>query len=144
MAEVLLRQLVEAGGEADDWWIESAGTAASPGDPAMGNSQIVASERGMDLSLHRSQLTDSTLINRFALMLVMEARHKQYLQQTYPSLAGRVHLLKEMVGQAGDIHDPVGSDVEHYRAMTDEVSSILADGFERISELAEEDSQVGR
>lgn len=140
MAEVLLRQLVEASGEADDWWIESAGTAASPGDSAMGNSQIVAAERGMDLSMHHSQLTDSTVMNRFALILVMEERHKQYLQRSYPSLAGRVHLLKEMVGQAGDIHDPVGSDIEHYRAMADEVSSILADGFERISELSEASS----
>ena len=137
MAEVLFKQLVEAKGQSADWRIESAGTAAVPGDPAMDNSQIVASERGLDLSEHRSQPTHPIVVEGFGLLLVMEERHKRLLQQ-FPQLADRVFTLREMVDQAGDIHDPVGMGLPEYRDMADEVGAILEAGFDRIEELADE------
>ena len=58
------------------------------------------------------------------------------LQESYPGLAERVFLLKEMTGEQGDVHDPIGTDIVNYRAMASEVKDILERGFDRIGELA--------
>ena len=102
----------------------------------MENSRLVAAERGMDLSQHAAQPTASGLLKKFSLILVMEERHKRRLIDLNPDLSERIYRLREMVDQDGDIHDPVGSDIPEYRAMADEVGSILNDGFERIAALS--------
>jgi len=137
MAEALFRSLVAERGESDNWRIESAGVSASEGQPATGNTQLVAAERGMDLSGHRSQLASRATLEPFALVLVMEESHRWKLQEAAQELAGRVHLLSEMAGQRGDIWDPVGSEIENYQAMTDQIDGILRTGFEKIRELAD-------
>jgi len=137
MAEALFEAVVRERGESDDWRIESAGVSASPGQPATGNTQIVAGERGMDLSGHRSQQASSASLEPFALVLVMEESHRRRLKEVAPELAGRVHLLSEMVSLRSDVWDPVGSEIENYRAMADQIDGILRTGFEKIRELAE-------
>lgn len=140
MAEVLFQQLVEIRGEEGEWLIESAGIAAFDGEPATNNTQIVASERGMDLSSHRSKRATRPAVEPFALLLVMEERHREVMREAYPDLADRVFLLREMVDAEGDVHDPIGTTLPNYRAMAEEVESVLNDGFDRIKQLAEEDS----
>ncbi len=136
MAEALFRSLVAERGESDEWWIESAGVRASPGQPATGNTQVVAAERGMDLSGHRSQIATRATLEPFSLVLVMEEGHRRQLREVAPDLAGRVYLLGELVDQRSDIWDPVGSELENYRAMADQIDGILRTGLQKIRELA--------
>jgi protein-tyrosine phosphatase len=143
MAEALFRSLVEERGESDAWWIESAGVSASAGQPATGNTQLVAAERGMDLSGHRSQLASRATIEKFSLVLVMEEGHRRQLRETAPEFADRVNLLSEMIGQRSDIRDPVGSEIENYRVMADQIDGILRTGFDKIRELADPSTSPG-
>ena len=134
MAEALFKAVVHARGE-EDWRIESAGVAASEGVPATENTRLVAAERGLDLGAHRSKRATRSVIGPFSLVLVMEANHRRELQASMPDLADRIHLLTGMVGQNSDIWDPVGTDIENYRALADQIDDILGRGFARITTL---------
>lgn len=136
MAEGLMRQQVEQRGEAGDWRIGSAGAAALDGQAATPETVQVAAERGIDLKSHRSRATTRERLEPFPLILVMEQRHKDFLQAEYPDLAGRVRLLTEMVGEATDIWDPVGTGIENYRAMADQVTELIERGQAQINQLA--------
>jgi len=136
MAEVLFEEIVRSEGEADDWWIDSAGVSAFDGEQATNNTRLVAAERGLDLSSHRSKLTTRPVVEPFSLVLVMEERHRKMLRETFPELSERVYVLKEMVGGTDDVHDPIGTDIANYRAMADEVNMTLTQGLDRIRELA--------
>ncbi len=140
MAEVLFGEIIRNEGEAEDWWVDSAGVSAFDGEQATNNTRLVAGERGLDLKSHRSKLTSRAVVEPFSLVLVMEERHRMMLRDAFPDLADRVYLLKEMVGETDDVHDPIGTDIVNYRAMADEVSTALTEGLNRIRELAEDES----
>jgi protein-tyrosine phosphatase len=140
MAEALFGEIVRNEGEADDWWIDSAGVSAFDGEQATNNTQVVAAERGLDLSSHRSKFSSREVVESFSLVLVMEQRHREMMTSAYPDLADRIYLLKEITGGEGDVHDPIGTDIVNYRAMANEVNSILTQGLDRVRELADDAS----
>lgn len=135
MAEVLFAELASRLDPEVEWRVESAGEFAEPGQPAAENSQAIAAERGLDLTGHRSQSTTAELLAGFDLILVMEDRHKQWLDQAHPELADRIWLLSQMAFERRDVWDPIGRELKLYRAMADEVASYLERGWERIREL---------
>jgi protein-tyrosine-phosphatase len=137
MAEALFRALVKERGELGEWWIESAGVGAIEGEPATENTKQVASERGMDLRTHRSKPATWATLEPFSLVLVMEENHRRQLREAAPELADRVYLLSEMVGQRSDVWDPIGREIEDYRAMADQIDDILRTGLDRMRELAD-------
>ncbi len=136
MAEVLFGEIVLNEGEAEDWWIDSAGVSAFDGEQATNNTRLVAGERGLDLKSHRSKLTSRAVVEPFSLVLVMEERHRIMLREAFPELSDRVYLLTEMIDGTEDVHDPIGTDIANYRAMADEVNTALTEGLNRIRELA--------
>ena len=141
MAEALFKSLVAERGESEEWRIESAGVSASDGAPATEYTQLIAAERGADLSTHLSQRATREVVEPFSLVLVMEGRHREELSVALPRAAGKVHLLSEMVGREADVWDPVGTELENYRAMADQIDGILRGGFDRIRELADHHPQ---
>ncbi len=136
MAEVLFEEIIRNEGEEEDWWIDSAGVSAFDGEQATNNTRLVAGERGLDLTSHRSKLTSRAVVEPFSLVLVMEERHRLMLREAFPELSERVFLLREMIGGTEDVHDPIGTDIANYRAMAEEVNTALTEGFNRIRELA--------
>lgn len=141
MAEVLFEDLVRQKEGAGRWWIDSAGVSAFDGEPATNNTQIIATEHGLDLTSHRSKLATREVVKPFSLVLVMEERHREMIRQAYPELSDRIFLLKEMNNGSGDVHDPIGTDIVNYRAMADELNAILTEGWERIRELSQDRSE---
>lgn len=141
MAEVLFEEIIRKEGEREDWWIDSAGVSAFDGESATNNTQIVAAERGLDLSSHRATRATRQVVEPFSLVLVMEERHRTMMREAYPEFSNRIYLLTGMTEGAEDVHDPIGTDIGNYRAMADEVRSILVEGLDRIRELAEGGNQ---
>lgn len=137
MAEALFEEIIRDEGESEEWWIDSAGVSTFDGGPATDNTQIVAAERGLDLGSHRSTLATRQVVEPFSLVLVMEERHRQMMREAYPEFADRIFLITEMRGGTEDVHDPIGTDIANYRAMADEVNSILVEGLGRMRELSE-------
>ena len=116
----------------------AAGGAAFERGTGQDTTRVVATAGGRDRSSHRSAKATRQVVEPFSLVLVMEERHRQMMRETYPELADRIYLLKEMGDGTGDVHDPIGTDIVNYRAMADEVNSILTKGLARIRELAED------
>ena len=137
MAEVLFREYLEQMGSADEWRVESAGVWAMNDAPAMALAREVMNERGLDLNHHRSQGIHADFLHEFDLVLVMEDAHRRSLQRNYPEEANKVYLMKAMVGQDGNVDDPVYGTKETYRNTVEELVDLLERGFERIVELTE-------
>lgn len=137
MAEVLFRDELRQRDLQAGWSVGSAGVAASHGMRATEFTARVVTERGLDLAHHRSRPVDAELLRATDLVLVMEEAHRQTLREQYPRDTGRVHLLTEMAGEDGDVHDPVGTTIENYRRTADQLSDLFARGFDRIRALAE-------
>lgn len=142
MAEALMKDLLQQDGRLEAWIVSSAGTWASEGSPASDYSRRVMRERGLDLSEHRSRHVTEEILREQDLILVMERGHKEALRVEFPQISDRVRMLTELLGPPYDVRDPVGSDVESYRATADELSDLIERGFERIVALTEgEDSR---
>ena len=142
MAMGLMRKLVQASGS--DWRVESSGTWAINGEPAAINTQKVLEARGIDIRSHRSRLITRELMRQFNLILTMERGHKEALSIEFPDLAGRVHLLSEMVGDVYDINDPIGGPLVDFQDTAKEIDQIFSDGFEKIEALSEDPSSNSR
>jgi protein-tyrosine-phosphatase len=137
MASAILKQKVSNLGEQDVWRIESAGTWASEGVPAVHNTQLTLSALyETDISSHRSRIVTSELLISFNLILTMEKGHKEALQVEFPELANRVYLISEMVGELKEIKDPIGGTPFDFRETAREMDRIMTEGFEKIRELA--------
>ena len=132
----LMRKLVQASGS--DWRVESSGTWAINGEPAAINTQKVLEARGIDIRSYRSRLITRELMRQFNLILTMERGHKEALSIEFPDLAGRVHLLSEMVGDVYDINDPIGGPLVDFQDTAKEIDQIFSDGFEKIEALSED------
>lgn len=124
-------------GNLDGWRVESAGVAALDGSPASQKTLQILAERGIDLSFHRARQIDPPLMEQFALILVMEQRHKSILQSQFPQFASKVFLLSEMVGEEWEVDDPGGGTLEDYRYTAFQIERVLREGIARIEQLAQ-------
>jgi len=115
VAEVLLRAAaVEAGLCVE---VTSAGTSAVPGAPMTAYARALL-ERDYGLKVrHSARRLDAELVSKAQVILTMTADHRRAVLALDPSAAGRVFLLQEYLGAAGDIPDPYGGDQDEYRSM---------------------------
>jgi len=133
MAMGLLTNKVAASPE---WRIESAGTWSYEGQPVVENTRQVLEARGITITGFRSRTVHLDLLRQFNLILTMEAGHKEALEIEFPSIANRVYLLSEMVGEHNDIPDPIGQPIDEFEKLAGELEQMIDQGFERIQELA--------
>jgi protein-tyrosine-phosphatase len=137
LAEVLFRSHLERRGVSASWQVGSAGVWALEGSPAARAALHTAASRGLNLAQHVARPVTADLLRGAGLVLVMEREHLQALREAYPALADRVHLISEMVGEQGEVEDPIGLPLERMRSLTDELERILQAGWPRIEALAE-------
>jgi len=126
MAEYLLRHHL---GSNSTWQVGSAGLAALNGFRASQPAIEVLHEKGLDLAPHRSRNVTKEMIDLATLIVVMTASHALELKQRFPEAQDRIYLLKSFdpSSRGGDVQDPIGSDVDTYRQIRDEIDSALLD-----------------
>jgi len=112
MAEALFRQ---AFAKYPDRAIEirSAGIGALIGHPADDSALKLMADRDLDISDHRGEQLDTTLVQWANLILVMEPHHKRDIEAQYPSARGKVFRLGEWDNL--DIPDPYRCGIEAFR-----------------------------
>jgi protein-tyrosine-phosphatase len=135
MAEALLKSYLSKMDADCDWIIESAGTWTQSGHPATPAGVTVMAEMGLDTSNHRSQPISQKVLDRFELILTMEAGHKEAIQIEFPQLADRVFLLSEMSGEHVPVLDPIGEPIEAYQQTAKEIKNWIQKGIPKILEL---------
>ena len=112
----------------------SAGLAAVVGAPADPLSQQIAIEHGLDLSTHSAQQVTAPMCQLADLILVMEQNHKDWLEQQYPQLCGKVFPLGQFGGF--EIADPYRQPREAFDTAFTAIRQGVADWAPRIRQLS--------
>jgi protein-tyrosine phosphatase len=137
IAASCLKQMLNQEYPGDNWIVESAGTWAEAGLPAPGFALQTSQKLGLPgLDKHVTRQVDKNLLDRFDLVIVMEAGHKEALVNEFPTLRGRVWLLTEIVtGIPYNIADPTDPDADPDQVAA-EIQVLIMKGAERILQLA--------
>ena len=122
MAEGILESLLQRRG-LKGVVVESAGTMAPVGMSPTNLAKLTTLERGIDISSHRARLLTHQMVEEADLILVMERAHKQFIKSLLPSVKSEVFLLKAYgrKEEEAEVADPIGGDLEVYRACYEEL-----------------------
>ena len=119
------------------WRVESSGTWAQDGSPAVRFARDAMAARELDLSRHQARTVTRELLTQFNLILVMETNHKEALCAEFPALASRIFLLSEMSGKRVSIDDPIGGEPPEYIQCADEIDGWIENGWTNILRLSQ-------
>lgn len=133
LAEALARKVIIERG-LSDVEIHSGGTSAWDGAPASDGALLVGMERGLDLSQHRSQTLTRELVGDADLVLAMGPHHLERIDAL--GGGGRSFLLTDFASRgasARPVNDPIGGELDVYRATADELEQEVRRVFDRIT-----------
>ena len=133
MAEAIARKIAIERGLTDVEAI-SAGTSANDGSPASDGSLLIGLERNMDLGSHRSQTLSRELVRGADLILAMGPHHLERIEALGGS--GHAYLLSDYASHGASmrpISDPIGAELDVYRATADEFEEEIRRVLDRIT-----------
>lgn len=104
--------------------VGSAGVSAWPGQRAAAHAATAVERYGGALDNHRSRDLDD-VSEEPDLVLTMTRAQKARVLERRPEWAERTWVLTEMVGETGDITDPIGQDLAAYQAVADQLHRLL-------------------
>ncbi len=133
LAEAIARKVAIERGLSDVEAI-SAGTSAHDGTPASDGSLLVGLERNMDLGTHRSQTLTRDLVRQADLILAMGPHHLERIEAL--GGGGKAYLLSDFASHGKStraISDPIGAELEVYRATADELETEIRRVLDRIT-----------
>jgi protein-tyrosine-phosphatase len=112
----------------------SAGTSAHGGAPASDGALLVGMERNMDLTTHRAQTLTRELVQGADLILAMGPHHLERVEAL--GGGGRAYLLSDYASHGASVRpisDPVGAELEVYRATATELEEEIRRVLDRIT-----------
>jgi protein-tyrosine-phosphatase len=132
LAEAIARHLAAERGL--DLQVSSAGTGATEGSSASDGSLLVAMERGIDLSEHRSRALDRRIVEEADVVLAMGPSHVERIR----ALGGgaKTFLLTDYASRGATLRpiaDPFGGDLAVYRETADELEAEIGRVLDRIA-----------
>ena len=133
IAESIARKIVIERG-LPDVELQSGGTSAWDGAPASDGALLVGMERGLDLSTHRAQTLTRELVRDADLVLAMGPHHLERIEAL--GGAGRAYLITDFASRgasARPVNDPIGGELDIYRATVDELEQEVRRVFDRIT-----------
>ena len=136
LAAAMLSRALQEMGFAEYWLVRSAGTWATPGQPALPAAVSAARRRGLDLSGHRSTRVSRELISEYDLILVMQASHREALLTEFPDLAEHIHLFSNVLERRSyDIPDSCETE-QNVWDISGELNDLIRNGLDRIYRLS--------
>jgi protein-tyrosine-phosphatase len=114
--------------------VQSAGTSAWDGAPASDGALLVGMERGLDLSQHRAQTLTRELVQSSELVLAMGPHHLERIEALGGT--GKAYLLTDFASHGKSVrpvNDPIGGELDLYRATADELEQEIRRVFDRIT-----------
>lgn len=133
MSEAIARKIaIERG--LQDVEAMSAGTSAHDGSPASDGALLVGMERNMDLSSHRSQTLTRDRVRDADLILAMGPHHLERIEAL--GGGGKAYLLSDFASHGASsrpISDPIGAELDVYRATADELEEEIRRALDRIT-----------
>lgn len=104
--------------ESRGYKIGSAGIMALNSGLATIEAIEVCRQAGIDIAEHHSRRLTKDMANQADYIYVMSQAHLEYVTSLAPEAAGRCRLLDA----DGDIEDPIGMDLTHYKACGDQIA----------------------
>ena len=133
MAEAIARKIaIERG--LHDVEVLSAGTSAHDGSPASDGAVLVGMERNMDVVSHRSQTLSRDLVRSADLIFAMGPHHLERIEAL--GGVGKAYLLSDYASHGASlraISDPIGAELDVYRATADELETEIRRVLDRIT-----------
>ncbi|MHA1960191.1 MAG: arsenate reductase/protein-tyrosine-phosphatase family protein [Candidatus Thorarchaeota archaeon] len=124
---------------------QSAGVQAKVGREPEDSAVQVLDVRGIDIRQHTSRPVTIDLLKGFDLVLTLEQRHKdiilEMLEDENQSMLEKVHTLPEYAGEAGDIEDCYGHDLQFYEECADRLTHLVKLVILRLSHESSEETQ---
>ncbi|KAF7788297.1 protein-tyrosine phosphatase [Pseudoalteromonas rubra] len=102
--------------------VASAGLTALVDKPADQMAKELASQNGIDMSAHKGQQVNTSLVAQNSVILVMEQRHLEDLCSRYPQARGKTFLLGKWLGDK-EIPDPYRQSREAFEHVYDLIDS---------------------
>jgi protein-tyrosine-phosphatase len=135
LAEVLLRKELKASG-IKNISVLSAGLFAYPGNPADRVMVGYLSQMGIPVRGHQArQLTDEE-VDWADLILVMEKKHAELMEEQWPHVHDKVELLGKYASpeqRSDDIMDPYGNSPYHYRLAQAQITMAVKSLAEKLA-----------
>lgn len=136
LAEIMFRSTLKELPEDESWVVDSAGTWASSGMPVLPEVSLIARKYGLDLSGHQSKPITEDLLSSHDLILVMQANHKEALQNEFPNCNGHIYLLSQVIEDRNyDIPDQIDS-LESMMEVGENLHELIHRGARKICNLA--------
>jgi protein-tyrosine phosphatase len=82
---------------------------------SLSSMQLLMEQGIMEAQAHVSKKISAEMVAASWLVLTMEERQRDFLQQAHPDARHKIMTLNEIAGFDGDITDPYGSEIEFYR-----------------------------
>lgn len=114
--------------------VNSAGTSAWDGAPASDGALLVGLERGLDLSQHRARMLTREMLTDADVVLAMGPHHLERIEALGGS--GGAFLLTDFASRGATsrpVNDPIGGELEVYRATADELEGEVRRMLDRIT-----------
>jgi len=129
MAEALIRARAHRAGLDGRLDVGSVGTWTVDGAPASGHAQEVMRARGLDLGGHRSREVKAEAVAWADVILTMTADHQAALEAEFAAARGKTRRLSSLAGGSWDVADPMGGELDDYRATADELERLVDAGW---------------
>ncbi len=123
MAELFLRAELDKR-NLPEITVRSAGLAAYANDTISPNAQAVMNEYGIDASNFRSTRLTALLAESSDLIFTMSSSHSSAITQALPECAKKTAPLLTLTS-GGDVPDPYGGTIEHYRKVFESMKPAL-------------------
>ena len=114
-AEVLLKQMMKDRG-IEGIEVESRGNIVLFPEPANQKIAELVRRKGLSLDEYTATALQDTEFSESTLILTFSADSKQKVYDSFPG-AVNVYMMREFVGETGDIVLPVGGSIEEYNAV---------------------------
>lgn len=119
--------------------VRSAGIDGADGSPVLTIAQEVVHRRGIDLSNHHARIATPNLFRAFDLILAMEKKHREWIENNVPAVHDRTWLLGHWRNL--EIARPVNGHYPDYERIADEIEQCLGDWSRQLQEIADVDAK---
>ncbi len=136
LAAALFQKSLQEKGASAGWQVGSAGTWASPGQPALPSVLAAARDLGLDLSGHQSARVDEAMLNAYDLILVMQSSQKEALQSEFPSLYEHIYLLSHVLERRTYDFPDLSETEREVAEVSADLDALIRQGLDNICVLA--------
>jgi protein-tyrosine-phosphatase len=135
MAEGLIKEMLSEAMQARIS-VSSAGTHAIHGNRASDFAVQVMQAHGVDIAGHRARMLSRPMLKQADLVLVMEKNHLNYIRFMSFLRMKKVHRISEFDknDEPYDLPDPIGGNMEQYRASALLLKTCLKGVYEYLEE----------